>query len=129
MEVLSCGSASYVQSRCILVKFALDCPVFLGPIECTITFAAERRQSMGFDWHRECLKCQECGKVLNPGQHAEVSYNMALGALSKESGYSTRRGHSVTYLVIRLCLVPSCLGTDQPSSPIKVLAKSEDKTF
>ena len=33
---------------------------------------AERRQSIGFDWHRECLKCQECGKVLNPGQHAEV---------------------------------------------------------
>ena len=34
--------------------------------------AAERRQSIGFDWHRECLQCQECGKVLNPGQHAEV---------------------------------------------------------
>ena len=36
-------------------------------------FIAERRQSIGFDWHRECLKCNECGKVLNPGQHAEVS--------------------------------------------------------
>ena len=36
-------------------------------------FVAERRQSIGFDWHRECLKCNECGKVLNPGQHAEVS--------------------------------------------------------
>ena len=30
---------------------------------------------MGFDWHRQCLKCEECGKVLNPGQHAEVSNN------------------------------------------------------
>ena len=38
-----------------------------------IDISAERRQSIGFDWHRECLKCQECGKVLNPGQHAEVS--------------------------------------------------------
>ena len=35
--------------------------------------SAERRQSMGFDFHRECLKCQECGKILNPGQHAEVA--------------------------------------------------------
>ena len=34
---------------------------------------AERRQSIGFDWHRQCLKCEECGKVLIPGQHAEVS--------------------------------------------------------
>ena len=33
---------------------------------------AERRQSIGFDWHRQCLKCEECGKVLIPGQHAEV---------------------------------------------------------
>jgi hypothetical protein len=36
--------------------------------------AAERRQSLGFDWHPTCLRCQECGKVLNPGQHAEVLY-------------------------------------------------------
>jgi len=34
-------------------------------------FFAERRQSIGFDWHPYCLKCTECGKVLNPGQHAE----------------------------------------------------------
>jgi hypothetical protein len=34
--------------------------------------SAERRQSLGFDWHPTCLRCQECGKVLNPGQHAEV---------------------------------------------------------
>ena len=33
---------------------------------------AEKRKSMGFDWHRQCLKCEECGKILNPGQHAEV---------------------------------------------------------
>ena len=39
-------------------------------------FIAERRQSIGFDWHRECLKCNECGKVLNPGQHAEVSLDI-----------------------------------------------------
>ena len=39
-------------------------------------FPAERRQSLGFDWHPWCLKCEECGKVLQPGQHAEVSYHV-----------------------------------------------------
>jgi len=34
-------------------------------------YFAERRQSLGFDWHPYCLKCEECGKVLIPGQHAE----------------------------------------------------------
>jgi hypothetical protein len=37
--------------------------------------SAERRQSLGFDWHPTCLRCQECGKVLYPGQHAEVRVN------------------------------------------------------
>jgi len=35
-------------------------------------FSAERKQSLGYDWHPECLRCEECGKRLNPGQHAEV---------------------------------------------------------
>lgn len=35
------------------------------------SFSAERQQSLGFDWHPECLRCDECGKRLNPGQHAE----------------------------------------------------------
>ncbi|XP_076047160.1 ras association family member [Oratosquilla oratoria] len=34
-------------------------------------FFAERKQSLGFDWHPKCLRCEECGKRLNPGQHAE----------------------------------------------------------
>lgn len=33
---------------------------------------AERMQSLGYDWHPECLRCEECSKRLNPGQHAEV---------------------------------------------------------
>lgn len=32
---------------------------------------AERKQSLGYDWHPECLRCEECQKRLNPGQHAE----------------------------------------------------------
>ncbi|XP_014677780.1 PREDICTED: uncharacterized protein LOC106817616 [Priapulus caudatus] len=34
-------------------------------------YFAERRTSLGFDWHPECLRCEECSKRLNPGQHAE----------------------------------------------------------
>jgi len=34
-------------------------------------YFAERRQSLGFNWHPNCLKCEECGKILNPGTHAE----------------------------------------------------------
>jgi len=35
-------------------------------------YLAERMQSLGYDWHPECLRCEECSKRLNPGQHAEV---------------------------------------------------------
>lgn len=41
-------------------------------IHYTFLRAAERKQSLGYDWHPECLRCEECGKRLNPGQHAEV---------------------------------------------------------
>ncbi|XP_017772108.1 PREDICTED: uncharacterized protein LOC108559364 [Nicrophorus vespilloides] len=34
-------------------------------------YFAERKQSLGYDWHPECLRCEECGKRLNPGQHLE----------------------------------------------------------
>ncbi|KAL7025615.1 hypothetical protein ACKWTF_013564 [Chironomus riparius] len=34
-------------------------------------YFAERQQSLGFDWHPECLRCHECGKRLQPGQHAD----------------------------------------------------------
>uniref|UniRef100_T1IQK5 LIM zinc-binding domain-containing protein n=1 Tax=Strigamia maritima TaxID=126957 RepID=T1IQK5_STRMM len=34
-------------------------------------YFAERKQSLGYDWHPECLRCEECGKRLNPGQHSE----------------------------------------------------------
>ena len=30
---------------------------------------------MGYDWHPDCLKCEECGKILKPGQHAEVDHH------------------------------------------------------
>lgn len=39
-------------------------------IDCLLCLA-ERKQSLGYNWHPECLRCEECGKRLNPGQHAE----------------------------------------------------------
>ncbi|XP_064601401.1 ras association domain-containing protein 2-like [Liolophura sinensis] len=34
-------------------------------------FFAERKTSLGEDWHPSCLSCENCNKVLAPGQHAE----------------------------------------------------------
>ncbi|KAL4239243.1 Ras association (RalGDS AF-6) domain member 4 [Mactra antiquata] len=34
-------------------------------------YFAERKTSLGRDWHPNCLRCLECNKVLIPGQHAE----------------------------------------------------------
>lgn len=50
-------------------------PIFLSlsfhSFSISVHHPAERKQSLGFDWHPECLRCSECGKRLNPGQHAE----------------------------------------------------------
>lgn len=32
---------------------------------------AEQRNSLGKAWHPGCLRCEECGRRLNPGQHSE----------------------------------------------------------
>ncbi|XP_012939150.1 ras association domain-containing protein 2 [Aplysia californica] len=34
-------------------------------------YFAERKVSLGKEWHPSCLQCVKCGKVLAPGQHAE----------------------------------------------------------
>jgi len=34
-------------------------------------YFAEKKTSMGKDWHAACLKCTKCNKVLTPGGHAE----------------------------------------------------------
>lgn len=33
--------------------------------------AAERKTSLGKDWHSACLRCEKCNKTLTPGSHAE----------------------------------------------------------
>lgn len=34
-------------------------------------FSAERKTSLGKDWHGACLRCEKCNKTLVPGSHAE----------------------------------------------------------
>ncbi|RXN29835.1 cysteine-rich 2-like isoform X1 [Labeo rohita] len=33
---------------------------------------AEKVSSLGKNWHRFCLKCERCSKILSPGGHAEL---------------------------------------------------------
>lgn len=42
--------------------------------KCATSFlcAAERKRSLGRDYHPLCLKCQKCSRQLTAGQHAEV---------------------------------------------------------
>ncbi|GFN98296.1 cysteine-rich protein 1 [Plakobranchus ocellatus] len=35
-------------------------------------YFAERKTSLGKDWHRACLRCEKCKKTLNPGSHSEL---------------------------------------------------------
>ncbi|KRX76300.1 Cysteine-rich protein 1 [Trichinella sp. T6] len=61
-------------------------------------FKAERKVSMGKDWHASCLRCfnEPCGKVLTPGGHSEhngLPYcNLCYRALFGPKGY----GHGGT---------------------------------
>uniref|UniRef100_A0A671MUF3 Cysteine-rich protein 2-like n=2 Tax=Sinocyclocheilus TaxID=75365 RepID=A0A671MUF3_9TELE len=36
-----------------------------------IILISEKVSSLGKNWHRFCLKCERCSKILSPGGHAE----------------------------------------------------------
>ncbi|TGZ38112.1 Cysteine-rich protein 1 [Temnothorax longispinosus] len=38
---------------------------------CPLLLEAERKTSLGKDWHGSCLRCEKCNKTLTPGGHAE----------------------------------------------------------
>ena len=40
---------------------------------CFSLFLAEKKTSLGKDWHGACLKCEQCKKTVQPGSHLEVS--------------------------------------------------------
>jgi len=47
-----------------------NCPKCDKPV-----YFAERKTSLGKDWHPACLKCTKCNKTLTPGSHAEHEGN------------------------------------------------------
>jgi hypothetical protein len=44
--------------------------VFIKILFICIKYQAEKKTSMGKDWHAACLKCERCSKTLTPGGHA-----------------------------------------------------------
>uniref|UniRef100_A0A452IS30 LIM zinc-binding domain-containing protein n=1 Tax=Gopherus agassizii TaxID=38772 RepID=A0A452IS30_9SAUR len=43
-----------------------------------LLLTAERKRSLGKDYHPLCLKCYQCKRQLSPGQHAEVGNELSL---------------------------------------------------
>ncbi|XP_046393142.1 cysteine-rich protein 1-like [Ischnura elegans] len=43
-----------------------NCPKCDKPV-----YFAERKTSLGKDWHSSCLRCEKCNKTLTPGGHSE----------------------------------------------------------
>ncbi|KAG7237986.1 hypothetical protein INR49_031340, partial [Caranx melampygus] len=52
------GVCVRLEGLCSSLVFCLSC-------------AAEKVSSLGKDWHKLCLKCDRCNKLLNAGGHAE----------------------------------------------------------
>ncbi|XP_078253060.1 cysteine-rich protein 1 isoform X1 [Rhinoraja longicauda] len=46
-------------------------PVYFAFLINILHSAAERKRSLGKDYHPLCLKCYRCKRQLSPGQHAE----------------------------------------------------------
>ena len=77
-------------------------------------YFAERRQSLGHDWHPACLRCAECGKVLNPGTHAEVGNIMMVSSDRCKLGcslFSTKKSPTAMSPAMQLSSVPNYLDT------------------
>ncbi|XP_072373699.1 cysteine-rich protein 1 isoform X2 [Scyliorhinus torazame] len=52
------------------------CPICGKPV-----YFAERKRSLGKDYHPLCLKCYRCKRQLSPGQHAEEQDDQHLDPL------------------------------------------------
>lgn len=69
---------------------------------------AERKQSMGYDWHPDCLKCEECGKILKPGQHAEVDYSNFILNTVFFPNHHINKCHNNFLISAQRCILLSC---------------------
>lgn len=97
----------------LLLKWSHSHPCQKRLTHHTFVYSAERRTSMGKDWHRECLKCDRCSKTLSPGSHSEVrvSWHMLIKpefcffeAVISAFLNSMREGPIVTSRATKLCL-------------------------
>ncbi|XP_069983192.1 cysteine-rich protein 1-like isoform X1 [Penaeus vannamei] len=66
------------------------------------SITAERKSSLGKDWHAFCLKCEKCNKTLTPGSHAEhegkpYCTTPCYGALFGPGGYGRGGTQSFVY--------------------------------
>jgi len=75
-----------------------NCPKCGKPV-----YFAERKVSMGKDWHAGCLRCsnEACNKTLTPGSHAEHDEkpycNQCHRTLFGPKGYGHGGGESHTF--------------------------------
>ena len=109
-------------------------------------YFAERRQSLGYDWHPNCLRCEECGKILSPGTHAEhkglpychIPCYAALFGPQLFGHGSTTESHRYCVLYCTVCTVLYCtvltpshliLLTITGASDGGRTASSENRTF
>lgn len=65
-------------------------------------FSAERKTSLGKDWHSGCLRCEKCNKTLTPGSHAEhegkpYCHNPCYSALYGPGGFGRGGAESYVY--------------------------------
>ncbi|CAG9841131.1 unnamed protein product [Diabrotica balteata] len=63
---------------------------------------AERKTSLGKDWHSACLRCEKCNKTLTPGNHAEhegkpYCNNPCYSALFGPGGFGRGGAESYVY--------------------------------
>lgn len=65
-------SGAAKSEPCIETQLCVNLGAPPHPSVC-LSHAAEKVSSLGKDWHKLCLKCDRCNKLLNAGGHAEVS--------------------------------------------------------
>ncbi|CAH1965473.1 unnamed protein product [Acanthoscelides obtectus] len=63
---------------------------------------AERKFSLGKDWHSACLRCEKCNKTLAPGSHAEhegkpYCHQPCYSAMFGPGGYGRGGAESYVY--------------------------------
>ena len=72
-----CVRACVEQSKCCIFSVYICCGMLVFYFSVYIQYIcislAERRSSLGKDWHPTCLRCDSCDRLLSPGGHSEVT--------------------------------------------------------